>query len=64
MTLGEVIRCLRADGFHVTERMIHSAIRDGHIPTPEKDGAGRYFYFASHLEKMKQRWAKKRRTQA
>jgi hypothetical protein len=49
MVLSELLAKLRAEGIQARAHVIHHGISAGHLPTPERDGSGRYRFSSADV---------------
>jgi hypothetical protein len=49
MVLSELLAALRADGLPAKAHVVHHGIRAGYLPTPERDGSGRFKFSATDV---------------
>jgi hypothetical protein len=50
MVLSELLATLRAEGLPAKAHVIHHAIQAGYLPTPERDGSGRFRFAATDVK--------------
>jgi hypothetical protein len=50
MVLSELLAALRADGLPAKAHVVHHGIRAGYLPTPARDGSGRFRFSATDVK--------------